>query len=278
MTVEVTPDAETDLVRYDRRDGVAVISWNRPHRNNAWTPDLEDAYFTQLRVAAEDDDVKAIVVTGSGRHFCPGMDMQHLASASNGQRNRPPEEREPQTVPMSIPKPIITAIRGSCAGTGFIQACVSDIRFVEPDAKLTAAFVRRGIMAEHGLSVLLPTIVGTANAIDILMSGRVLSGVEAAELGFAKLASPGRVLEDAVEYAREIAATCSPVALAITKQQVYDTISEPLEAARLDALTIWKELREHGDFKEGVTSFLERRSPRFAPLDERWSHIADTTP
>ncbi|GGL12698.1 enoyl-CoA hydratase-related protein [Nocardia jinanensis] len=277
MTMDITPDTDTELVRYDVRDGVAVISWNRPHRNNAWTPALEDAYFTQLRVAAADDEVKAIVITGRGRHFSPGMDMQHLASASNGVHNRPPEEREPQTLPMTIPKPIIAAIHGSCAGTGFIQACVADVRFVAPDAKLTAAFVRRGIMAEHGLAVLLPAIVGTANALDILMSGRVLSGTEAAGLGFAKLAAPGRAVDEAVAYARDIAATCSPVALAITKKQVYEGISEPLESARRDALDIWKKLREHGDFKEGVASFVERRAPRFAPLDEQWVRIANTT-
>jgi enoyl-CoA hydratase/carnithine racemase len=276
MTMEITPEAESDLVRYDVQDGVAVISWNRPHRNNAWTPALEDAYFGHLRIAAEDHEVKVIVVTGSGRHFSPGMDMQHLESASNGVHNRPPEEREPQTLPMTIPKPIVSAIRGSCAGTGFIQACVSDVRFVEADAKLTAAFVRRGIMAEHGLAVLLPALVGTANALDILLSGRVLSGAEAAALGFAKLATPGRVLEEALDYAREIAATCSPVALAITKQQVYESISPTLESARLDALNIWKELRAHQDFKEGVASFVERRAPRFAPLDEQWARIVDT--
>jgi len=249
-------------------DGVALITWNRPHRRNAWTPAMEAEYFGLLRSASADPAVRVIVVTGAGRDFCPGMDMEVLANSSNGSRDNVPELREPQTVPMTIPKPIVAAVQGACAGTGLIQACVADVRFSTPDAKITAAFPRRGIMAEHGLAVLLPALVGTAHALDILISGRIVSGSEASQMGLVRLSEEGRVLDDALAYARDLARNCSPQAVAITKAQVYKDLREPLESARLDALRLWRSLRDHGDFKEGVSSFKERRTPRFAPIGE----------
>ncbi|WP_236791977.1 enoyl-CoA hydratase-related protein [Amycolatopsis sp. GM8] len=254
------------LVKYEVNDGVALITWNRPHRRNAWTPAMEAEYFGLLRTAAADGAVRAIVVTGAGGNFCPGTDMTALFDAANGSRANNPEDREPQTLAITIPKPIIAAIEGACAGTGFIQACVCDIRFATPDAKITAAFVRRGIMAEHGLAVLVPALVGTANAMDILLSGRVIRGTEAAQMGLVRLSE--NALDDALAYARDLAANASPQALAVTKMQMYSELRAPVEKARLTALKLWQTLREHDDFKEGVRSFQERRPPRFAPVGE----------
>lgn len=268
VTADLVRAGTESLVDYQvDDDGVALITWNRPERNNAWTTDLERAYFGQLRVAANDVKVRAIVITGAGRHFCPGTDMEDLSSASNGDHRNSPELREPQTFPMSVPKPIIAAIHGSCAGTGFIQACVSDVRFAEADAKITAAYSRRGIMAEHGIGYLLPALIGVAHALDMLESARVLSGEESNRMGLTRLSEPGRAVEDALAYAREIATKCSPLAVAITKRQVYARLREPLEQARLASFDLWRVLREQGDFKEGVRSFLEHRPPLFASLD-----------
>jgi enoyl-CoA hydratase/carnithine racemase len=261
-----TGSAGEPLVKYEVDNGVALITWNRPHRRNAWTPAMEAEYFSLLRAAAADGDVRAIVVTGAGGNFCPGMDVAVLHDAANGSNASNPEHREPQTLAMTIPKPIIAAIEGACAGTGFIQACVSDVRFAAPDAKITAAFVRRGIMAEHGLSVLLPALVGTAHAMDTLLSGRIIRGREAAEMGLVRLSE--NVLDDALAYARDLAANASPQAVAVTKEQMYRELRAPVERARLTALKLWRTLREHDDFKEGVRSFQERRPPRFAPVGE----------
>lgn len=261
-----TENTGEPLVKYEVDDGVALITWNRPHRRNAWTPAMEREYFDLLRVASADTDVRAVVVTGAEGNFCPGMDLTLLADTTNGSDANSPENRETQTLPMTVPKPIIAAIEGSCAGTGFIQACVSDVRFAAPDAKITAAFVRRGIMAEHGLAVLLPALVGTAHAMDILLSGRVILGSEAAQMGLVRLSE--NVLDDALAYARDMAAHSSPQALAVTKEQLYHELRMPVERARLTALKLWRTLREHDDFKEGVRSFSERREPRFAPIGE----------
>ncbi|HVW43736.1 MAG TPA: enoyl-CoA hydratase-related protein [Amycolatopsis sp.] len=268
MTSQTTANESSgeQLVTYDVNDGVALITWNRPHRRNAWTPAMEREYFDLLRAASADSNVRAIVVTGAGGNFCPGMDLKFLVETTNGSDANSPENREPQTLAMTVPKPVIAAIEGSCAGTGFIQACVADVRFAAPTAKITAAFVRRGIMAEHGLAVLLPALVGTAHAMDILLSGRVILGDEAARMGLVRLSE--NVLDDALAYARDVAANASPQALAVTKEQVYRELRTPVERSRLTALKLWRTLREHEDFKEGVRSFQERRAPRFAPIGE----------
>jgi enoyl-CoA hydratase/carnithine racemase len=195
--------------------------------------------------------------------------VEALSAASQGRRSPvdDPELRQPLTFPLTVPKPIVAAIHGACAGTGFIQASVCDVRFTEPDARITPAFARRGIMAEHGLSVLVPHLVGLAHSLDLLLSARVISGEEAHRLGFARLARPGAAIEDALDYARDLAEHCSPVAMAVTKRQLYAAIAGPLEDARRESLAIWREMRAHGDFAEGVQSYREKRPPRFAPLD-----------
>jgi len=255
-----------EVVLYEVRRGVATITWNRPDRANAWTTALEHRYFDLLRKADESPDIRAIVVTGAGRHFCPGADSSQLARASNGDRGNAPEKREPQTLPTTMVKPLIAAIHGACAGTGLIQACMADVRFADADSRIAASFPRRGIMAEHGLAMLLPSLVGHTHAVDILMSGRVISGEEAAQMGLVRCSKPGHAVDDAIAYAQEIAENCSPLAMAVTKQQLWGTLRGPLEESRVEALTLWRTLREHGDFKEGVSSYVERRPPAFAPI------------
>jgi len=257
---------DEDIVLYEVRGGVALITWNRPERANAWTTPMERRYFDLLREANDSPDVRAIVVTGAGKHFCPGADSAQLSSASNGDRANDPEKRQPQTVPTTIVKPLIAAIHGACAGTGLIQACMADVRFADADSRIAASFPRRGIMAEHGLAVLLPSLVGHTHAVDILLSGRVISGEEAARMGLVKRSEPGHAVSDAFAYAQEIADNCSPLAMAVSKQQLWGTLREPLEASRIAALTLWRTLREHGDFKEGISSYIERRPPAFAPI------------
>src|SRR5437660_10761440 len=146
---------------------------------------MERAYFGLLDECAASEDVRVIVVTGAGRGFCAGADMQGLQELSDGtpRRERHTEARRPQTFPLSVPKPIIAAINGPCAGIGLVQALMCDIRFAATGAKLTTAFARRGLVAEHGISWILPRLIGPAGALDLLLSGRVLIAEEARELG-----------------------------------------------------------------------------------------------
>ncbi len=216
----------TDVVLIDVADGVATLTLNRPDRLNAWTPELQTRQFDLLSECAERDDVRAIVLTGAGRGFCAGADMQSLQSLSGGDGNgsgSAVHDSRPVTFPLTIAKPIIAAINGACAGLGLVMALMCDVRFVSEEAKLTTAFVRRGLIAEHGISWMLPRLVGHARALDLLFSGRVLLGGEAAEIGLANAAVPAEgVLERALAYARELATHCSPASMAVIKRQVYD--------------------------------------------------------
>jgi enoyl-CoA hydratase/carnithine racemase len=177
------------------------------------------------------------------------------------------DERRAQTFPLSIGKPIIAAINGPCAGIGLVQALMCDMRFAAEGAKITTAFARRGLVAEHGISWILPRLVGPARALDLLLSGRVLLAEEAAALGLVnRVLAPAELLDETLAYARELAVNCSPASMATMKHQVYAALEQGLPEALAEADGLMLESFTAPDFVEGVTSFLERRDPRFAPL------------
>jgi len=136
------------------QDGVALLTLNRPERLNAWTPAMGRAYFDSLEECAALEEVRAIVVTGEGRGFCAGADMENLQSLGENGAEAGAGERDPrpQSFPLSIPKPIIAAVNGACAGIGLVLALMCDIRFAAESAKLTTAFARRGLVAEYGIA------------------------------------------------------------------------------------------------------------------------------
>jgi enoyl-CoA hydratase/carnithine racemase len=250
-------------------DGVAVITLNRPERLNAWTIEMERLYFDALLECGESAEVRVIVLTGAGRGFCAGADMQDLQAIGDGSIDSSAfeHERRPQTFPLSIEKPIIAAINGACAGLGLVQALMCDLRFAAEGAKLTSAFARRGLVAEHGISWLLPRLIGPAHALDLLFSARVVLAEEAHTLGLVnRVVRPELLLEQTLEYAHELARSSSPASMATIKRQVYADLACGLD----DALTRADELMlasfEASDFQEGVTSFLQRRDPRFVAL------------
>ncbi|HTZ88046.1 MAG TPA: enoyl-CoA hydratase [Solirubrobacteraceae bacterium] len=268
-----------------RDDGVAVLTLNRPDRLNAWTSEVEHQYFGALRECAASEDVRVIVVTGAGRGFCAGADMQSLqgieaavsgAAGTNGSSNgasagaedvQAAREQIPQTFTLSVPKPVIAAINGPCAGIGLVLALMCDVRFVAENAKLTTAFSRRGLVAEHGISWILPRLLGPARALDLLLSGRVVLGREAVELGLCnRVTPPETVLEETLAYAHELATLCSPASMAAMKRQVYAALAEPLAEATAEADRLMLASFAQPDFAEGVASFVERREPNFAPL------------
>src|ERR1700733_3380446 len=234
----------SDVVLMSVDQGVALITLNRPDRLNAWTPELQVTYFDLLEQCAEREDVRAIVLTGAGRGVCAGADMANLQTLVDGDGNdddgREPASEEhddrPVTFPLGIPKPIVAAINGPCAGLGLVFALMCDIRFAATSAKLTTAFARRGLVAEHGISWILPRLIGPAGALDLLLSGRVVLGAEAAEMGFVNRAVRDEVLlEEALTYARMLAAESSPASMAIMKRQVYADYERSLEEALEEA-------------------------------------------
>jgi enoyl-CoA hydratase/carnithine racemase len=265
----MTAPAEDQLVLKDVVDGVAVVTFNRPERNNAWTIPMEGEYYRLLRECGDDPAVRVIIVTGTGKSFCPGLDAAALNDQAQNGTTTWPHRRGSVTTPRSIRKPVIAAINGACAGLGLIAAMNCDLRFAAASAKLTTAFSQRGIMAEHGLAWSLPRAVGVSNALDLLFSSRVVQGEEALAMGLVdRVFDRDDLMPKTLEYARSLATTSSPLAMGIIKQQVYEAQDSTHEEARLMAFRWWYDvLREHGDFKEGIGSYVEKRPPHFAPWD-----------
>ncbi|PND56456.1 enoyl-CoA hydratase [Mycobacterium sp. ENV421] len=267
--------AAAEPVLYEVLDsGVAVLTFNRPERMNGWGGGLAAGFYAGMDAADADPDVRAIVVTGSGRAFCAGADMGDLSSISSASVDTAGEadltkmvgERHPLFV-TTVRKPVIAAINGACAGIGLTQALMCDIRLAAAGAKFTTSFVRRGLIAEYGISWILPKVVGWGAALDLLMSGRVFYAEEAFELGMVKeVVAPDELLGRAIEYAEDIAANCAPSSLAVIKRQVYgDALREAADASgRAEALM--HESMQRPDFIEGITAFFEKRPPNFPPL------------
>jgi enoyl-CoA hydratase/carnithine racemase len=255
-----------DTVLYRAEEGVALLTLNRPDRLNAWIPEMVIRYFDLLDRAAADREVRAIVVTGAGRGFCAGADVGALKDITEGEAAWTIDR--PQIYALSIPKPIVCAVNGACAGLGLVHALMCDVRFAAAGAKFTTAFVRRGLIAEHGISWILPRLVGPSRALDLLLSGRVFLAEEAAEMGVVNRVLPAEeVLPAAIAYARDLAANCSPWSMATIKQQIYRHVALDVDGALADSNRLMGQTLGSKDFREGVASYLEKRPPRFAPLE-----------
>ncbi|MEU7815176.1 enoyl-CoA hydratase-related protein [Pseudonocardia sp. NPDC049154] len=264
-TAEPATEAPEPIVLEETADGVRVVTLNRPDRRNGWSPELEAAYFAALDRCDADDEVKAVVVTGVGRFFCPGLDLTRLAKVAGGGfslAGRPPQYR-----PRRLRKPLIAAINGACAGIGLVQALQADVRFCAEEARFSTAFARRGLAAEYAISWVLSRYVGVENALDLLLSARTFDAAEAHRLGLvSRLLPRERVLDEAVAYARDLAANCAPAAMAAIKHQVYTDLETGLEDAMARSLQVMVASNTFTDLAEGVAAPGEKRPPRFAPL------------
>jgi enoyl-CoA hydratase/carnithine racemase len=259
--------ANDDLVLYDVKSGVAVLTFNRPERLNAWTGALGEQYFARLDDAVADPGVKVIVVTGAGRGFCAGADMDVLQGIERGGGTTSAEAPKPVWYATTLPKPVIAAVNGACAGLGMVHALMCDMRFAAAGAKFTTAFARRGLIAEYGLSWVAPRLVGPARAMDIILSGRTFLAEEAAAMGLVNEVVPGEQLMDHVmAYATELGTWSSPASMAAMKSQIWADLGVTLPEATERAIDLMKLSLTRSDFKEGVSSYLEKRTPNFAPL------------
>jgi len=261
-------------ILYDVSDRIATITLNRPDRMNAWTAVMERDVRSAMESAASDDNVRVIVITGAGRAFCAGADMEALKGID------PNEVRRGESIPFdmnrradwqtlyayypAIKKPVIAMLNGATAGIGLVHALYCDLRFAADNAVFTTAFARRGLIAEHGISWMLPQIVGHANALDLLMSARRVSAEEALRIGLVnRLCAPDRLREETYAYARDLGDFVSPSAMATIKRQLYDVPFQTLAEATIDANREMQIALKSNDFREGVASFVEKRPPRF---------------
>jgi enoyl-CoA hydratase/carnithine racemase len=260
-------ESADEFVLVTTNGAVRTLTLNNPARRNAWNLDMEARYFALLDEADNDPEVRAIVVTGTGAMFCPGMDSQYLMeAASAGSVDR--AQRRPQMYALSIRKPMIAAVNGGCAGIGLCQALACDIRFASADARFAAPYSRRGLPAEYGMSWLLPRLIGIEHALDMLLSGRGVPAREAKDIGLvSRVLPPEGLLGAAQEYAAELASYCAPRSMAVIRQQVYGDLSRQFSAATERALDLMSDFARSEDFGEGVASFVEKRPPRFLGLD-----------
>jgi enoyl-CoA hydratase/carnithine racemase len=262
--VQQTPPDE-ELI-YTVEQGVALLTIHRPERMNAWTPALEERLKACISRAGDDPAVRCVVITGAGRAFCAGMDMQVLQAS-----NRPPHAESLTDDDAgqrygylgAFSKPLIAAINGAAAGVGLCIALYCDLRYVVAGAKLNVPYARRGLVAEHGTAWLLPRLVGPMHAADLLISGRTVTGDEAAHMGLAWTLPAEGFLDAVLDRAREIALTTSPRSVRIIKRQLAEARYQTLGQATQVADREIADCRDTEDFREGVRHFLERRLPQF---------------
>ena len=268
---DAAPDA---AVIYEVTDsGVAVLTLNRPERLNTWGGDIATAFYAGLDRAEADPAVRVIVLTGRGKAFCAGAQLGAMGSASQSVEKTDQSklaslvgERQPFHL-TTLSKPVIAAINGACVGIGLTQALMCDVRFAAAGAKFAASFARRGLIAEYGVSWILPRLTGWGVALDLLLSGRTFLADEAAELGLVKeVLPPEQLMKRTVEYAEDIAQNCSPASMAVIKRQTYSDAMREVTEASSRAETLLHESLQRPDVIEGITSFLEKRAPGFPGL------------
>jgi enoyl-CoA hydratase/carnithine racemase len=251
------------------KDGVAELTLNRPERMNAFSPQMGAELIEAFRRLGEDDSVRVIVVTGAGRAFCAGADLgrgdQTFKSREpddDADEVLPPDARVRNIQPWKLPKPVIAAINGHAIGVGLTLPLQWDIRIAARDAKLSFAFVQRGIMPEMASTYILPRLIGIARASDLLLTGRIFLGEEAAELGVVNEAlERDQVLPRAREIARYIVEKCAPASVALTKRFIWEhlTASDPLAVSEREARGMAR-LGRLPDAAEGVLSFVQKRN------------------
>ena len=265
-------------ILYDVGERIATITLNRPDRLNAWTQTMEREVRSAMEAAAKNDEVRVILLTGAGRGFCAGADMDLLAGiqgsnrANGGERPEPPpfdpasrdDFRKRYSYFPAVPKPIIGAINGPCAGLGMVMALYCDMRFAGADAVFTTAFSRRGLIAEHGISWTLPRLVGLSNALDLMLSARKVTAAEALRIGLVSQVLPQAGLMAGVRaYAADLAKSVSPRSMAVMKRQLWEAQFESLGEAIEVGNEEMKESFKSDDFREGVAHFVEKRAPAF---------------
>ena len=265
----MTVDEPEVVVNRDER-AITTLTLNRPDQLNAWTYTMETAFFDAMDAAAADPAVRVVVITGAGRAFCAGASMSLLGDTGLPVARPDRATRRKLTEIVTFPKPVIAAINGPAAGIGFALAISCDVRFAADDAKLTTSFVRLGLVAEHGVAWLLPRLVGWTRATDLLLSGRVISGAEAAQIGLVSpAANEGTALDGALEYARQMTSTGSPASWAQIKRQLHDADRTTLAEAYEQAADLMEAALESADHHEGVRAFRERRTPNFMPFTQK---------
>ena len=254
-----------DSVLYESAGGIATITLNRPENRNSMTPDVMARFRARVAEARTDADLRCLVITGRGASFCAGADFK---TAAAGDAAFPPDRAFASYAPfldvLDVEVPTIAAMNGHAIGGGLGLALVCDLRVASADAKYGANFARLGLHSGMAISYLLPRIVGVPNAVDLLFSGRIVAGAEAAELGLVHEAVPAGDVAAAARRRAETIAACAPLAVRLMKQSLYRGLAwDPRTAARLESFAQSATLATE-DAREGIRALLEKRTPQFS--------------
>ena len=259
-------------ILYDLEDSVLLITLNRPEILNAFNRDMMAEMIDALDKADADDNVRAIIVTGAGRGFCAGADLSAGGNTFNAEARDDREDGLHRDgggrVTLRIfecKKPIIAAINGAAVGIGATMTLPMDIRLCSTKAKFGFVFSRRGIVPEACSSYFLPRVVGISQALDWCYSGRVFPGDEALAGGLVRsIHQPDDLLAAAKVIAREIADNTSAVSVTLIRQMMWKMLGadHPMEAHKIDSRGMYF-AGKAADAKEGVESFLEKRTAKF---------------
>jgi enoyl-CoA hydratase/carnithine racemase len=251
---------------------MGLVRLDRPEKLNAFTFTMIQEIRDAVDEAAADERVVAVVITGTGRAFSAGLDTGDLTRSTEGDVGSDARRDDPDELPalfshlLRVSKPVIAAVNGVAAGGGFILAMMSDLRFAAESASFTTAFSKRGLIAEHLISWLLPRQVGINHALDLLWSARRMNAEEAFGIGFVdRLVPDGALLDEVRAYVDDLAANVSRRSMAVMKAQVYGDLSRSLRDGSVAGEEQVQLSLAHPDAKEGVLSFLERRPPNFEP-------------
>lgn len=264
---------------FETEDNVATVTLNLPGKLNALSQAITAGLWRAIDDARSDDSIRALVITGVGRGFCSGADVEGLAAATGGTaaaiNEAPPVEAKPKASPemrslvdipaalLQLPIPVLGAINGVAAGGGLSIALACDIRIASQDARFAAVWVKRALMPDLGISYTLPRAVGLSKACEMIFSGDIIDAAEAERIGLvSKVVPPEQLLSTTMELAKRIAKG-PPMAIQYAKEVMYKAQDMDMEATvKLEAVNFAKCMRSE-DAREGVRSFLEKREPDF---------------
>jgi enoyl-CoA hydratase/carnithine racemase len=287
-------------LRYEVADGLLILTLNRPDRMNAFTTQMADELVHAFRRVNDDESVRAVIVTGAGKAFCAGMDLSVSGNVFGLDESQQPtlddmhERLDDPAIEQGVrdtggrvtlaifecTKPVIAAVNGVAVGIGATMTLAMDIRLASESAKFGFVFGKIGIVPEACSSWFLPRVVGLSQALEWIYTADIFDAQEAKRGGLVKaVVPPDQLLDEAKNLARRIVDNRSPVAIALARQMLYRNSAQahPLEAHRIDSLAVfYTSLR---DGKEGVQSFMDKRSPRFEatlpqdlpPFYEEWT-------
>jgi enoyl-CoA hydratase/carnithine racemase len=260
-------------ILFERSGPIGIITLNRPDRLNAFTWTMGAELWDALAAIDEDPELRVTIITGAGRGFCAGADLEGGGGTFEARNPREAKAAESGEPPRSIvefyfslKKPVIVAYNGPAVGVGVTITLPFDIRIAAESARLGIVFNRRGVIPEVACPWILPRIVGISRAAELMYTGRILSAHEALEFGLVSRVVPDdELMPTARALAEEIAVNCAPVSVALTKQMLYRFLQEPdVVAAERVNHRYFRWTGEQPDAREGVVSFLEKREPAWS--------------